>query len=64
MSDDVCDPAWVTERAGNLVSHRARTLRTLGLAASRRDGRVVRYRLTDTGRALLDAVLAGAETVA
>lgn len=60
----VCDLAWVTERTENLVSHHARTLRTLGLAASRRDGKMVLYRLTDTGRALLDAVLAGAETVA
>ena len=53
----VCDLAWVTERAENLVSHHARTLRSLGLAASRRDGKMVLYRLTDTGRSLLDAVL-------
>lgn len=55
----VCDLAWVTERAENLVSHHARTLRSLGLAVSRRDGKMVLYRLTDAGRALLDAVLAG-----
>jgi DNA-binding transcriptional ArsR family regulator len=54
----VCDLAWVTERAENLVSHHARTLRSLGLAVSRRDGKMVMYRLTDAGRALLDAVLA------
>lgn len=60
----VCDLAWVTERAENLVSHHARTLRTLGLAASRRDGKMVLYRLTDTGRVLLDAVLASAERIA
>jgi DNA-binding transcriptional ArsR family regulator len=60
----VCDLAWVTERAENLVSHHARTLRSLGLAASRRDGKMVLYRLTDTGRALLDAVLAEAKTTA
>jgi DNA-binding transcriptional ArsR family regulator len=60
----VCDLAWVTERAENLVSHHARTLRSLGLAASRRDGKMVLYRLTDTGRALLDAVLAAAEATA
>ena len=60
----VCDLAWVTERAENLVSHHARTLRTLGLAASRRDGKMVLYRLTDTGRALLNAVVADAETIA
>jgi DNA-binding transcriptional ArsR family regulator len=60
----VCDLAWVTERPENLVSHHARTLRTLGLAASRRDGKMVLYRLTETGRALLSAVLASAETTA
>jgi DNA-binding transcriptional ArsR family regulator len=60
----VCDLAWVTRRAENLVSHHARTLRSLGLAGSRRDGKMVLYRLTDTGRALLDAVLATAESPA
>jgi DNA-binding transcriptional ArsR family regulator len=58
----VCDLAWVTQRAENLVSHHARTLRALGLASSRRDGKMVLYRLTDTGRSLLDAVLATAES--
>ena len=53
----VCDLAWVAERAENLVSHHARALRTLGLAESRRDGKMVLYRLTDRGRVLLEAVL-------
>jgi len=57
----VCDLAWVTERAENLVSHHARMLRSLGLAASRREGKMVLYRLTEPGRALLTAVLASAE---
>lgn len=60
----VCDLAWVTERAENLVSHHARTLRSLGLTASRRDGKMVLYRLTDSGRALLAAVLSASETIA
>jgi len=60
----VCDLAWVTERAENLVSHHVRTLRSLGLAASRRDGKMVLYKLTETGRALLTAVLVDAETTA
>ena len=51
----VCDLAWVTGRAENLVSHHARTLRAAGLAASRRDGKMVLYSLTPSGRALLDA---------
>ena len=54
----VCDLAWVTERAENLVSHHARGLRAIGLAASRREGKMVLYRLTDTGRRLIDAHLA------
>ncbi len=53
----VCDLAWVTERAENLVSHHARTLRSLGLARSRREGKMVLYSLTDSGRAMLAAVL-------
>jgi DNA-binding transcriptional ArsR family regulator len=56
----VCDLAWVAERAENLVSHHARALRSLGLADSRRDGKMVLYRLTERGRTLLLAVL-GAE---
>jgi ArsR family transcriptional regulator, lead/cadmium/zinc/bismuth-responsive transcriptional repressor len=56
----VCDLAWVTGRAENLVSHHLRSLRTAGLAASRREGRMVLYALTPAGRALLDAVRAAA----
>jgi len=60
----VCDLAWVTERAENLVSHHARTLRSLGLARSRRDGKMVLYALTDSGRAMLAAVLQSSEAIA
>ena len=51
----VCDLAWVTGRAENLVSHHVRVLRSAGLASSRRDGKMVLYALTDAGRALLRA---------
>jgi ArsR family transcriptional regulator, lead/cadmium/zinc/bismuth-responsive transcriptional repressor len=54
----VCDLAWVTERAENLVSHHLRALRGAGVATSRRDGKMVLYSVTDAGRALLAAVLA------
>ena len=54
----VCDIAWVTERAENLVSHHLRTLRSTGLVTSRREGKMVLYELTHEGRALLGAVLA------
>ena len=60
----VCDLAWVTQRSENLVSHHARMLRSLGVAASRRDGKMVLYRLTRSGRALLNAVVVTSETPA
>jgi DNA-binding transcriptional ArsR family regulator len=58
----VCDLAWVVERAENLVSHHLRLLRSEGLVTTRRDGKMVMYKLTERGRELLAATLAG-ETV-
>ena len=49
----VCDLAWVTERAQNLVSHHVRALRAAGLVRSRREGRMVMYALTPAGIGLL-----------
>lgn len=57
----VCDLAWVMERADNLVSHHLRVLRSAGLVTSRRDGKMVLYRLTVSGRVMLGSVLAPAE---
>lgn len=54
----VCDLAWVTERAENLVSHHVRRLRAVGLVRSRREGKMVMYSLTATGERLLASVLA------
>lgn len=54
----VCDLAWITMRAENLVGHHLRSLRAVGLASSRRDGKIVFYSLTATGRSLVDAHLA------
>jgi DNA-binding transcriptional ArsR family regulator len=53
----VCDLAWISGRAQNLVSHHLRALREQGLVDSRREGKLVMYALTDDGRALLAAVL-------
>jgi DNA-binding transcriptional ArsR family regulator len=56
----VCDLAWIVGRDEKLVSHHARQLKAVGLARSERDGKMVMYELTDRGRALLGAVVAGA----
>jgi DNA-binding transcriptional ArsR family regulator len=53
----VCDLAWISERAQNLVSHHLRVLRSHGLVRFRRDGKLVMYSLTGEGRSLLPAVL-------
>ena len=59
----VCDLAWVCERSDKLVSHHVRQLRSTGLVRSRRDGKMVMYALTDTGAALLSAVMPSAAPV-
>jgi DNA-binding transcriptional ArsR family regulator len=52
----VCDLAWISGRAENLVSHHVRALRTAGLATSRRDGKMVMYSMTERGKTLLAAI--------
>ena len=54
----VCDLAWISGRAQNLVSHHLRLLRSHGLVSSRRDGKLVMYSLTGEGGALLGEGLA------
>ena len=53
----VCDLAWISARAQNLVSHHLRVLKARGLVRSRRSGKLVMYSLTEAGRSLLSAVL-------
>jgi ArsR family transcriptional regulator, lead/cadmium/zinc/bismuth-responsive transcriptional repressor len=60
----VCDLAWITGRALNLVSHHLRALRSAGLAESRREHKIVYYSLSAEGRELLAAITAGAQSVA
>ncbi len=54
----VCDLAWISGRSENLVSHHLRTLRAAGLVTSRRDGKMVLYRITEGARDLLACVMA------
>jgi DNA-binding transcriptional ArsR family regulator len=53
----VCDLAWISSRSQNLVSHHLRALKQEGLAASRREGKIVFYSLTEVGAELLERVL-------
>ncbi|MGB2711646.1 MAG: metalloregulator ArsR/SmtB family transcription factor [Conexibacter sp.] len=52
----VCDLAWIIGRDERLASHHARQLKAAGLACSRREGKMVMYALTETGRQLVGAV--------
>jgi DNA-binding transcriptional ArsR family regulator len=45
----VCDLAWISGKAQNLVSHHLRALKAAGLASSRREGKIVFYSLTAEG---------------
>jgi ArsR family transcriptional regulator, lead/cadmium/zinc/bismuth-responsive transcriptional repressor len=56
----VCDLAWLTRRATNLISHHLKTLRAGGLVSSRRDGKLVLYTLTPHGGALVEVLLTAA----
>ncbi len=53
----VCDLAWLTGKAINLVSHHLKTLRMGGLVTARREGKLVLYTLTPRGRELVEALL-------
>lgn len=52
----VCDLAWIVGSSQGLVSHHLRQLRSAGLVGSRRDGKLVMYRLSPAGHQLLSAV--------
>jgi DNA-binding transcriptional ArsR family regulator len=53
----VCDLGWIIERSDALVSHHLRLLRGADLVTSRREGKMVIYRLTDQGVELLSTLL-------
>lgn len=52
----VCDLAWIVGRAENLVSHHLRVLRGEGFLASRREGKMVLYSVTESGHSALAAL--------
>lgn len=60
----VCDMAWVVGMSQGLVSHHLRQLKNASLVSSRRQGKLVMYRLTERGRQLTAAVLTGVAAVA
>lgn len=51
----VCDLAWIVGSSQGLVSHHLRQLRAAGLVSSRRDGKLVMYRLAPSADQLLSA---------
>jgi DNA-binding transcriptional ArsR family regulator len=53
----VCDLSWIAERSQPLVSHHVRALREARLVRDRREGKMVMYSLTASGRHLLEQVL-------
>jgi DNA-binding transcriptional ArsR family regulator len=52
----VCDLTWVVSKPQNLVSHHLRKLREAAMVESRRDAKIVFYRLTPLGRMTLRAL--------
>ncbi|WP_158885927.1 ArsR/SmtB family transcription factor [Amycolatopsis anabasis] len=52
----VCDLAWIVGSSQALVSHHLRQLRSAGLVTSRRDGKLVMYRLSPAGHHALTAI--------
>ncbi|WP_329410656.1 metalloregulator ArsR/SmtB family transcription factor [Nocardia vinacea] len=58
----VCDLAWIVGASQGLVSHHLRQLRSAGLVDSRRDKKLVMYRLNPAGHVLLDAAVGASVT--
>ncbi|MBD8504947.1 helix-turn-helix transcriptional regulator [Hoyosella sp. G463] len=53
----VCDLSWITGTSKALASHHLRQLRAAGMVTSRRDGKLVLYRLAPQAAALLGILL-------
>ena len=61
MADQDGTPRIGVVGAGALGFHHVRILRTADLATSRRNGKLVMYRLTETGARMLTAVVGAAQ---
>lgn len=53
----VCDLGWIIGRSHGLVSHHLRSMRSLGLVDSRREGKMIMYALTESGSTLIKELL-------
>lgn len=53
----VCDLAWIVGSSQGLVSHHLRQLRAAGMVDSRRDGKLVMYRLNADAHQVLEAAV-------
>ena len=49
----VCDLAWISGRAQNLVSHHLCVLRSHGIVSSKRDRKMIMYSLTNVAASIL-----------
>jgi ArsR family transcriptional regulator, lead/cadmium/zinc/bismuth-responsive transcriptional repressor len=56
----VCDLSWIAERPQNLTSHHLKVLKSEGIVAARRQGKMTMYRLTDDGQQLVESAIARA----
>ncbi|WP_149359507.1 ArsR/SmtB family transcription factor [Lolliginicoccus suaedae] len=57
----VCDLSWITSTSKALASHHLRQLRAAGMVTSRRDGKLVLYRLAPETASLLGILLGTTE---
>jgi ArsR family transcriptional regulator, lead/cadmium/zinc/bismuth-responsive transcriptional repressor len=50
----VCDLSWIAERPQNLTSHHMKLLKTAGIVTARKQGKMTMYRLTESGREIIE----------
>jgi len=55
----VCDLSWIAGRPQNLTSHHMKVLKSEGIVAARKEGKMTMYRLTPDGHDLIESTMAG-----